>query len=367
MIHIGRFSISKIHFFPTLRTTVKFLVSILSTDKLKRIDQISLIRLWIKCSTLSTSSNEDLNQLTRIVIKLPEFRVLCNLPDQEILDAKEPLSAFFAACGNAHDSSTDAAVRRKISDHLQAAILGFEKWIPISETPPAIMKIHIVIGLIIFHCSPIVYTRVSIPSSPFSYQSVTFIIDPQSKPSCFFNVIMNHYILPLPLLMGKQQKPLSIQGVHKVWHLIVGGIEKIDYKSDAHLEKVLTDLIVKWTPQFRTMTVQRFVSKPFVNSMLYSQNTTAHFIFEKLVVNFLSAQRRETHQNAQIVVTILIDVLASIANDTIKLTNLMNAVCITMLEHAMMVDNDLPSKQLIFDFFGKLFQSAAYVASANLR
>lgn len=73
------------------------------------------------------------------------------------------------------------------------------------------------------------------------------------------------------------------------------------------------------------------------------------------MVNFLSAQRRETHQNAQI------------GNDTIKLTNLMNAVCMTMLEHAMMVDNDLPSKGLIFDFFGKLFQSAAYDASANLR
>lgn len=167
--------------------------------------------------------------------------------------------------------------------------------------------------------------------------------------------------------MGKQQKPLSIQGVHKVWHLIVGGIEKIDYKADAHLEKVLTDLIVKWMPQFRTMTVQRFVSKPFVNSVLHSQNATSYFIFEKLVVNFLSAQRRETHQNAQIVVTILIDVLTSIVNDTTKVTNLMNAVCMTMLEHAMMVDNGLPSKALILDFFTKLSQSPAYVESADLR
>lgn len=167
--------------------------------------------------------------------------------------------------------------------------------------------------------------------------------------------------------MGKQQKPLSIQGVHKVWHLIVGGIEKIDYKSDAHLEKVLTDLIVKWTPQFRTMSIQRFVSKPFVNCAQYCQNSTAYFIFEKLVVNFLSAQRRETHQNASIVVTILTDVLTSIANDSIKVKNLMDAVCMTMLEHAMMVDNDLPSRASVFDFFGKLFQSAAYVASPELR
>lgn len=64
---------------------------------------------------------------------------------------------------------------------------------------------------------------------------------------------MNHYILPLPLLMGKSQKQVSIQAVHKVWHLIVGGIEKLDYQSDAQLQKVFTDLILKWIPQFQTV------------------------------------------------------------------------------------------------------------------
>lgn len=64
---------------------------------------------------------------------------------------------------------------------------------------------------------------------------------------------MNHYILPLPLLTGKPQKPLYIQAVHRVWQLIVGGIEKLDYQCDAQLQKVLTDLIVKWIPQFRSV------------------------------------------------------------------------------------------------------------------
>lgn len=75
----------------------------------------------------------------------------------------------------------------------------------------------------------------------------------QSKPTCFFSVIMNHYILPLPLLTGKPQKLVSVQAVHKVWNLIVGGIEKLDYQADAQLQKVLTDLVVKWIPQFRSV------------------------------------------------------------------------------------------------------------------
>lgn len=78
-----------------------------------------------------------------------------------------------------------------------------------------------------------------------------FLMKLQSKPTCFFSVIMNHYLLPLSLLVGKTQKLITIQAVHKVWHLIIGGIEKLDYQSDAQLQKVFTDLIVKWIPQFR--------------------------------------------------------------------------------------------------------------------
>lgn len=62
---------------------------------------------------------------------------------------------------------------------------------------------------------------------------------------------MNHYILPLKLLMGRPQKMISIQAVHKVWHLIVGGVETLDYQSDGQLQRVFTELIVKWIPHFR--------------------------------------------------------------------------------------------------------------------
>lgn len=85
--------------------------------------------------------------------------MLCQSTESEILEAKEPLSVFFASCGKLYENATEFE-RRKIAEHLQATILGFEKWVPISESPPAIFKIHIVIALIIFHCAPMVYVRV---------------------------------------------------------------------------------------------------------------------------------------------------------------------------------------------------------------
>lgn len=51
--------------------------------------------------------------------------------------------------------------------------------------------------------------------------------------------------------MEKPQKPITVQAINKIWQLIVGGIEKIDFNADANLQKNLTDLIVKWLPQFK--------------------------------------------------------------------------------------------------------------------
>lgn len=99
--------------------------------------------------------------MTKIVLTLPEFQLLCNATETEISSAKEPLSVFFASCGKLHEQAADQ-LKNQIADRLRAALNGFEKWIPISESPPAIFKIHIVIALIIFSCSPIVYVRVSV-------------------------------------------------------------------------------------------------------------------------------------------------------------------------------------------------------------
>lgn len=189
----------------------------------------------------------------------------------------------------------------------------------------------------------------------------------QSKPSCFFNIITNHYILPLQLMMGKPQKSIAIQAVHKIWHLIVGGIEKLEFKNDQYLQRVLSDLVVKWIPQFRTMNIQKIISKPFISIFLNCKNYTIHFIFDKLVTTFLTSQRRETHQNAPIVATILKEVLMNFKNDPENLKCLVNATCLPMLEHIMMVDDEVPSKPIIFELFTELIRSAPYISSADIR
>lgn len=86
-----------------------------------------------------------------------------------------------------------------------------------------------------------------------------------------------------------------------------------------------------------------------------------------MINNFLSAQRREIHQNAPIVVTILSDILGDACNETEIVRVLLNTTIITLFEHAMMVDDNLPSKTMIFDFFGALFKTPAYLSSLEIR
>lgn len=101
--------------------------------------------------------------------------------------------------------------------------------------------------------------------------------------------------------------------------------------------------------------------------MLHSQPATTVLIFEKIVTNFLSAQRRETHQYASTVMIILHAVLTAIEGNVNKLLLLLKCTAFTLMEHAMMIDDSLPSKKSTFDFFSSLFRSSVFNDGAELR
>lgn len=86
-----------------------------------------------------------------------------------------------------------------------------------------------------------------------------------------------------------------------------------------------------------------------------------------MINNFLSAQRRETHQNAPVVVTILHDILTDVGNEIEIIRVLLNTTTLTLMEHAMMVDENLPSRTMIFDYFTAVFKTTAYVINLEIR
>lgn len=55
--------------------------------------------------------------------------------------------------------------------------------------------------------------------------------------------------------MGKPQTENFVQVIHKIWHVIMEGIGKLNFKNDPHILMNVTDLIVKWTPLFKIVSL----------------------------------------------------------------------------------------------------------------
>lgn len=131
---------------------------------------------------------------------------------------------------------------------------SMEKYIGLTDN---ILKSYSMIGVIMIHCSQILYVK--------------------GKSNCLFNVIMYTHILSNSFLTGTPPTKDVIQAVHKIWHSLIVGIEKLDYKTDANISSMLTHLVIKWLPYFAKMVRQFFFNFVFVSSsvdMIFSPVTT---------------------------------------------------------------------------------------------
>lgn len=173
-----------------------------------------------------------MRSLTNIVVGLDEFRDLYTGDASEILSTRDPLCAFFSHIGQSYQNTTDFQKRNRIAVKLHACLQSFDKYIvaPL-DNPDNAMRIYSMMAIMILHCARIVYVK--------------------GRNACFFNAVMFQHILPGHLLTGRPQKPTYVQAIHKVWHLLIMGIEKLDYRHDQHLLTILTNLIEKWMPQFK--------------------------------------------------------------------------------------------------------------------
>lgn len=107
---------------------------------------------------------------------------------------------------------------------------SIEKYVGLTDN---ILKSYSMIGVIMIHCSHILYVK--------------------GKSNCLFNVLMYTHILSNSFLTGTPPTKDVVQAVHKIWHSLIVGIEKLDYKNDANVSTMLTNLIIKWLPHFAKM------------------------------------------------------------------------------------------------------------------
>ncbi|XP_013108570.1 protein MMS22-like [Stomoxys calcitrans] len=327
----------------------QFLLLVLESERKSLIDHTTIMHIWLRSLVVLTSSNEDVVKLTKIVVNLEEFQCMTNIEPEELLKAKEPLCIFVAAVGKTYESTSDETKRNTIANNFNAYVRNFEKWLNTDlklEKSELIFRFFSFLAITIFNCPHIVYVN--------------------SKITCFFHIAITRYILPLSIQMGKPPEGKLAQLVHKIWPVLVQGIGRLNFKSDAYLNKTLSDLIQKWTPHFKISTNVKQVARPFISCLQSDNHDLSLFVFEKLTALFLSTQRRQADPNACLVISIyqeIVDSITTNANDvnaTSRLQTFLKGCSFATLEHIMMVDEIVPSRHLLLDLFKRLFNSPVY-------
>lgn len=101
--------------------------------------------------------------------------------------------------------------------------------------------------------------------------------------------------------MEKEPDTQRAKIMHKLWPDIISGIEKLDFRNDAHVKNLLSNMIVKWLPHFKIHNHIAIVSMPLIKCIHSNGTEMIKFIFEIISSTFLPVKRSNAHRHSYLV------------------------------------------------------------------
>lgn len=325
---------------------------------------VLIIQVWIKSLVLLNAQHEAVLALNPFIIQLEEFRAL-GLDAASLAD-REPLCAFFGALGRrAQQQDALAHVRMQLSHKLHAYVAHFEQWMsPQSrqERPELGARFYNFLAIVIYNCPTLCYVR--------------------SKPSCFFHLAMVRFLLTTQLQAGVAPEGRLPQLLHKIFPVLLQGIGRLPYRTDAYLSRTLEQLVLHWTPHFGFSSNVKLVARPYA-TLLQSDldGELAQFVLQHLANQFLAVQRSQAGTHVGLILIMLQQLFVGLDDvelDTeaeAQLLTLLRAVHVPLLEHVMFVGELEPSRVQVLNLYAVLVnlsqfqrsEAARDVCSADIR
>lgn len=345
--------------------SMKFLTLMLkNSSSNSNLDVLIIMQNWIKYSVLLNRSNKELNEFTRQVMKMKEFQALCETsvkkPD-EFAASKEPLVTFIVDIGRKYAVGSFTE-KFSLTDRMHVFLIPFEKWalpilqqcsthkIGILSPDESIMRIYTFIAITFLHCSELVYI--------------------QSKSSCFFNIAISFFILPSSLMTSQTpQQPRAVTvAIHKTFPLLIDGISKLSYKNDAHIAKVLSDVIIKWTPLLKLSNNTKFVAKPFISVSNLKNLEVVEFFWGKLTKTFIALQPgKKPNVNCNMVLTMIEETMHVVEGDELRVMAIWKNLMQHLIESAMLLDEIEPAQKTCFNLFERFLKNKNFESSSAMR
>lgn len=354
-----------------LEQNIKFMTVVLrSCRDVKKLDSLLIMQNWIKFSVLLGGNNNELKELTKSMINLQEFSsIFSSDKTEEFLNSKEPLCVFINEIGRKYSESNNQQ-KFQLIEKMHTYFSTFDKWsLPILQqqtqqqqqqntaqkstttnvsVDESVMRIYTFIAITFLHCSELIFIR--------------------QKTSCFFNIVMSNFILPPSLMMGQTQSRAIIVAMHKVWPLVIEGTARLNYKSDQHLNKVISDIIVKWAPLLRISNNSKFVAKPFIRLSNCNNFDLIEFFWAKLSKNFLALQPgRKSNVNCCLMLTMIEEVMHVVESDELRVMAIWKSIMQQVIEAAMQIDEMEPAHKICLSLIERFIKNKNFDSSTTMK
>lgn len=104
-----------------------------------------------------------------------------------------------------------------------------------------------------------------------------------------------------------------------------------------------------------------------MNALSIENEPLSAFIMEKLASSFLTTQRRQLGPHACLVITIFQEIINVNTTNDAQLIIFVKQTSIILLEHLMLVDEIVPSRNMILNLLRKIFDSPVYGSRKEIR
>ncbi|KAH8250470.1 hypothetical protein KR038_002614 [Drosophila bunnanda] len=329
-----------------LAASAQLMLQVLEDGCLRRPSNATILQVWVKSLVLLNPQHETVLALMPHVAQLEEFRQLAIDP-AALEGGREPLCAFFGALGRrAQQEEAAAHVRMQLSHKLHAYVHHFELWLSPERLRSELgSRFYSFLAIVIYNCPSLAYVR--------------------SKPTCFFHLAMVRFLLTTQLQAGVPPEGRMPQMVHKIFPVLLQGIGRLPYRTDAYVGKTLEQLIQHWTPHFGFLASAKLVARPYATLLQAdvdaNDGSLAQFVLQLLVSQFLVVQRRKAGQQAGLVIGILRQLIEGIPVDQEQqLLTLLRGVHVPLLEHVMFVDELDHSRNQVLGLYRALVQHGGF-------
>ncbi|XP_068083219.1 protein MMS22-like [Anabrus simplex] len=195
--------------------------------------EVIIIQAWFRCVVYSVDEESpDLQNLTQIVCHLPALIAISESTSIILDNERDPMLTFVRMLGQAYYSldtnQHSTNLREQFAQYLYTSVQNFKPVLQnrnVSES--IVLRICQLAASLMVHCGPIIYTR--------------------SNPSCIFNMIKSHLLLPMELFKPETQlHPYLANALRRTFHLFIRGIAHINAANGNILNNIFRDLIVQY-------------------------------------------------------------------------------------------------------------------------